>query len=46
MVTSLTRLVEQNQKLLVTMDSKIDHLTKLVYAATQSQRQEQQQQQK
>lgn len=34
-ITSLIRLAEQTQKLLVTMDGKLDHLTKLVYAVQQ-----------
>lgn len=35
MMTSLIRLVEQNQKLLVTMDDKLDRLLNLVYAQQQ-----------
>jgi hypothetical protein len=32
MMTALIRLVEQNQKELVTLNEKVEHLTKLVYA--------------
>lgn len=38
MMTDLIRLVEQTQKLLVTMDGKLDRLTNLVYAQQQEQK--------
>jgi hypothetical protein len=39
MLSSLIKLVEQNQKELVTLNEKVEHLTKLVYALSSSQSQ-------
>jgi hypothetical protein len=38
-MTALIRLVEQNQKELVTLNEKVEHLIKLVYALSSSQSQ-------